>query len=372
MPGRVVHLIETPGPGGAETVLAELVTRSAAPWVASAIIPSADGWLGLTLPAQVQSVASPTKGAQIGPLDLRYIREIRALLRRERPAILHAHSFDAAFYGALAVRGSQTRLAATFHGVRDVARHGLRNRLKWVAMRRLWAIVCVSNALRETAMCTPGIPSAKMRVIHNGIDLTRFRPAPHPRLRARLGLADGVLLLGAVGNVRRPKGYDLLLRAMAQVADGGCEVHLVIAGDDEGPLADELRALRTRLNLQSRVTFLGFTEDVPMLLNGIDLFVLSSTSEGFSLATVQALASGVPVLITKSGGPEEIVQHGINGYLVDAGSADALAQGMLTMSRDPALRSRLAKAARARAESAFSLDMMVQRYRDLHDDMLSL
>ena len=115
----------------------------------------------------------------------------------------------------------------------------------------------------------------------------------------------------------------------------------------------------------------GFVEDVPRFLNGLDAFVLPSLSEGFSLSTVQALASALPVLATRSGGPEEIVEHDSSGLLVAPGDAEALAAGLASLATDDTLRTRLASNARARALSAFSVDSMLTAYSSLHFELMS-
>ena len=119
------------------------------------------------------------------------------------------------------------------------------------------------------------------------------------------------------------------------------------------------------------MTFLGFLEDVPTFLNGIDLFVLPSLREGFSLATVQALASSLPVAATRSGGPEEIIEEGVSGVLVEPRSVTALSEAICSMARDPVRRATFAAAEQRRAIAAFSVEAMVRSYERLYSAVVA-
>jgi glycosyltransferase involved in cell wall biosynthesis len=362
----VLHVIESNGPGGAETILVDLVTRASGTGRGRAIVPSEDGWLGRTLAPERRYVVAPTPRERSGPIDLAFIRGIRKVVRSAQPVIVHAHSFDAAVYAALATVGLPVRLVATFHGASDVERRGWRNRLKWRVLRRVDAIVCVSHSLAAHAGAVPGFPHDVLDVIHNGIAVERFDLAVDPGLRRRLGIPDGTMLFGALGNVRGPKGYDLLLHAVRQLRLGGRAVHLAIAGDDSGDLGESLRRLRADLDLETSVTLLGYVADPAPFLAGIDAFVLPSTSEGFSLATVQAMAAGRAAVVTRCGGPQEIVEHQVSALLVAPGSVSALADAMDDLVTQPVLRERLMAGARARAREGFSRDRMVADYRSLY------
>ena len=225
-------MIDSGGPGGAETVLSALVSRLDTRRFSSlAILPSDSGWLAQQIPSPRLRIATPSAGGRFGPIDVAYLAILRRHLTVERPHLVHAHSFDTTFYASLAVRGTASRLISTFHGASDVRRLGWRNRLKWFAMSRAQAVVCVSRSLAIIAGDMPAIPTRKLRVIHNGIDLTRFSPSPSADLRRRLALDASTALLGAVGNVRAPKGYDVLLQAIFILRTRGVDIHLAIAGE---------------------------------------------------------------------------------------------------------------------------------------------
>ncbi len=148
------------------------------------------------------------------------------------------------------------------------------------------------------------------------------------------------------------------------------EAHLVIAGHPQAALYEDLLRLRRSLDLEGAATFLGFREDIPDILKALDVFVLSSSDEGFSLSTVQAMATGLPVVVTRSGGPETIVDDGRSGILVPPRDPAALAGGIEEMLRSPDRAAQMGRAARERVLRDFSLERMVERYAELYDRVL--
>ncbi len=156
--------------------------------------------------------------------------------------------------------------------------------------------VCRPSSSRGFACATLNVLS-----IPNGVDTKIFRPERNRSIRAELGISDDTALIGAIGNIRKPKAYDVLLRAARALADGSRRFHLVIAGDRANTLGRDLEVLKRNLGLDGQVTFLGLREDVPRVLNNLDVFVLSSHTEGFSIACIEAMACGIPVVATRSG-----------------------------------------------------------------------
>lgn len=141
--------------------------------------------------------------------------------------------------------------------------------------------------------------------------------------------------------------------------------HFAVAGEGSGDLFESLLATRERLGLANCFHFLGLRSDIPRILNNFDVFALGSTTEGISLACVEAMACGVPVVATRSGGPETIVEDGVSGLLVPTRSPADPADAVPRIVEDPMLRQRLSAHGRARAKSSFSRESMLNRYREL-------
>ncbi len=189
------------------------------------------------------------------------------------------------------------------------------------AARGAAAIVCVGTPLAQDCVAELGVDPARVLVIPNTYDTTRFVPL------ARERSADGAIRLATLGRLSREKGHDLLLRALAMRLAAGSSLKLTFIGD--GPELPALEALADELGVGDHVTFTGtlLGPDVPSAFAESDVFVLPSRSEGFGVALIEALATGLPVVATRSGGPADIVGPD-DGVLVEAGDASALAHGI--------------------------------------------
>lgn len=159
-----------------------------------------------------------------------------------------------------------------------------------------------------------------------------------------MGAGPDDFLVVAVGNIRPAKDYGTLLRAAALLRQEGVPLRLVIVGEGAGRLLHELEAERRQLGLEDVASFAGFRSDARRLLASADAYVSSSTSEGFSLSTVEALWLGRPAVATRSGGPEAIIQDGRTGRLVPTANPWALARGLMEVHRNPSRARKWAEA----------------------------
>ena len=173
-------------------------------------------------------------------------------------------------------------------------------------------------------------------------------PATRSRVRAALGIPEDAVVAITVANFRREKDYPNLLRA-AEIACAA-DSRLVILAAGQGPLEEETRQLRRDLGLGARVRLLGYRSDVPDLLAAADIFVLASAFEGLPVSIMEAMSVGLPVVATSVGGVPEAVVEGQTGLMVPAHDAAALAQALLSVTRDADLRQRLGQASLERSE----------------------
>ena len=212
--------------------------------------------------------------------------------------------------------------------------------------QRVWAVSDeVARSIRVPVAWTP----TPVEVMLHGVDLDTVRHGPVARAaaRARLGLGENEFVYGTVGNLAAKKDQGTMLRAFAVVRSMMRDARLVVIGT--GPREQELRRLARELGIGDSVRFLGMRDDVPELLPGLDTFVLSSLHEGLSIALVEALAAGIPIVATRVGGIPELVIHGQYGLLVPPADPGALAGAMAWLARDPEVRTRLAEAGPVRA-----------------------
>ncbi|MGW8267103.1 MAG: glycosyltransferase [Longimicrobiales bacterium] len=362
-PTHVLHLIDTGGPGGAETLLVNLVrSLPHGQWRSRVLVPR-EGWLlGQLLAHGIDARVVPTRGSA----DFAFLTRLVNQIRDFRPRLLHTHLLTSAVYGSMAATlAGNLPVVCTFHGSADVHPEDRMLGVKARILSRTGnSIVYVSHDLRAMLERRLGTRPDLGTVIHNGVSPPN--PAHVADLRGELQLGPHGSLVGSVGNIRGPKDYPTLLRAARLVLDHGSDVHFVIAGDNTGPRGEAIAAFRRALGLDANVHFLGFRRDVAAVIGALDLFVSSSASEGLPLATLEAQFLGVPVVLTAVGGVPEIVEHGKTGVLVPPGNPGALAEGISRLLNDRRLAGRMAAEGRRRVEQGFSLEGMLERYIALY------
>jgi glycosyltransferase involved in cell wall biosynthesis len=287
--------------------------------------------------------------------DVLGLVELVRLCRAVRPDILHANSSKVGVLGRLAAALARVPIRVfTVHGWAFKADTGLTARLYLLADRLVrpltTAIVCVAEGERIAGLAARTCTDRQAVVIPNAVDVAAFAPAD-PRREPPLVVS--------VGRLKAPKDFDTLVRALALLPAGRRRATIVGDGPDRPALEDAARALGVDLELA------GERDDVPELLAGSTVFVLSSRSEGMPISILEAMAAGLPVVASRVGGVPELVEDGVTGLLVPPGDARALADALGRLDADPELRARLGAAGRARAAERFDLP----RFRAAHVDL---
>ncbi len=359
---NVLNIIDTGGPGGAETVFLQTATRLDPARFRSVAVVGSSGWLSDRLD---ERAVKPWILPAHGSFNVKYLRSLLRIARETDAAVITAHLYGSAVYASILGAIGSTPVISILHGQTDVSPSDRLAAIKSTIVRRgSQRVVFVSKRLQEDLSKRLRLPASQCVVIPNGVDTDRFHPASDRSIRSGLGLSDETLLIGAVGNVRPPKAYDVLLTA-AHILFGRSErFHFLIAGECSGELGERLSQISRSLGIERRVTFLGLRSDVARVLNNLDVFVLSSSTEGFSIACIEAMACGVPVVATRSGGPEQILE-GNAGVLVPTGDPKALADAIERVASSRELAASLAATAMTRVHQEFSLAKMLSRYEDL-------
>ena len=302
-------------------------------------------------------------------LDLRALRRARALIRQSPDAVIHTHNAMAHYYAVLASLGLPVKCRInTRHGMGGRTRSGRQEWLYRQSLRGTDYAVAVCEAARQRFAADGMHPRRALLSVPNGIRLERFRPADdvaRQSLVAELGLPTGSRIIGTVGRLQPVKDHALLLRAFAKVRVQVPEAALVIVGD--GPLRAALEAQAEQAGLSDAVRFMGDRHDVPRLLTGMEVFALTSTSEGYSVALLEACASSLPIVATDVGGNREIVRHGINGRLVPSGDTAAIATALIALLRGGEQAAAMGRAGYAWAQAEASFRTMAERYHGLYD-----
>ena len=361
---NILHVIETGGPGGAETIYVELASGLESRRFHSHCAVISEGWVADSL--RSREIAPRMVRTRRGRFDYPFLSDLAVLVKRYDIDLIQSHLFGANIYSSIVGRLLRVPVFCTFHGVVDI---GMRNRLTTMKLRTVSAgshTIFVSNALRES-FSDVSAHFEDAVVIHNGVNTDLFAPRPSRALRDELSLPADAIIVGAIGNIRMAKNYGLLLQvAAACMADD--RIHFVIAGDHSPELSPTLQSMAHDLGIGERVRFLGFRADVGPLLNDFDVYLNTSSSEGFSLSTVQAMSCGIPPIATRSGGPDEIITNGVDGVLCELGDTDGIVTALRRLISDPVLRKTMGEAGRRTAISRFSLGRMVDSYASLYQD----
>ena len=364
----VLHMIETAGPGGAESVFVDLITSlDKSRWRSIAVIPET-GWLH----AQLSAAGVETHVLrERRTFDAGYAARLVSLVRRGKVDIIHSHLFGSAVRGSVISAMSGRPAVATLHGQTDLSENESYRSIKLAALKRLKRIVFVSEQLRDDILGMTTIDAGKVRVIPNGIEADRFGDVDRAEARASLGIAPDDFLVGTVGNPGPAKGFDVLIETASLLHSRSEGFRFIVAGDTSNGRGADIIALRDERKLEDIVSFIGFRSDVENVMGALDLFLLPSRSEGFSLALVEAMAAGLPVVATRCGGPEGIIDDGVTGVLVENGSPGAIADAVEMLRGDAARRRSMGDAARVIVAERYTRTAQTKAYEALYTECLT-
>jgi len=297
--------------------------------------------------------------------DYRLYFKLAREFRRYRIHIAHTHSWATAMEGIIGAK--MAAVPIIIHGEHGTMKTDTKLHIQ--IQRRLWnatdQVLSVSEVLRENLHKKFDFPKEHIRVVANGVNLSRFDLSRHGvDYKARLGLPANALVFGAVGRVVPVKAYPILLRAAKLIFQEISHAHLLIVGD--GPLLDELVQLANELDIMPRVHFWGARKDVPEILRGLEVYVLSSESEGMSNTILEAMACGRAVVATAVGGNPELVVDGETGLLVPPNDPSAMATAITKLLRGPEQCRQMGELGRRRVEEKFSLEVMVRNYAKVY------
>ena len=301
------------------------------------------------------------------------IKAVRAFIEDEKPDIIHSHGTRSASWARLALMGrkkdGRPRLVYTLHGFHIVRRRFF-VRMFLMSIERFlnrWTdtLVCVSAADRNLVSKYGTAPPEKVQIVRNGIDIGSFRvsQAQIDGLRDSLGLA-GCFVLCSVARLHTPKDFSVILRTLRILSSQQNIFRLLIVGD--GPSRTPLEQEAKNLRVDEYTKFLGFRDDVPVLLNLSDIVILSTRWEGLPLVTLEAGACQKPVVASHVEGLAETVVDERTGYLFESGSEDDLAQKILKLFGSKDLREQMGRNALQFVSEQFSREKMTETYRSVY------
>ena len=298
-----------------------------------------------------------------GPYDVSQVFKVLRLIREERINIVQTTLFYADVIGTYASKMAGVEQIISWEAVTQpyALKHLLAYRLasKWFAVS-----VAVSHAIQNQVMAQRHVPAEKACTIQYGVDVERFSPKKDRSLHPSLNISKREIAVGTVARLTEQKGHRYLIAAMPEILKAHDNVRFLFIGD--GPLYSSLLEQARSLNVQDAIHFLGFRDDVPLLLRNLDLFVLPSLYEGLPNVVLEAMASGLPVVATSVDGTPEAVLHEKTGLLVPSCNVNALAQAIVSVLNHPGQMRKMGEAGRLRVETCFSLDHQVQQFVQLY------
>lgn len=374
----VIHIIYTLSTGGLENGLVNIINRSPPDRYRHIIIclTNADDFAQRITAPNVDIIEMHMRTGH----DFQCYRQLRKLIRKLRPDIIHSRNMAAL----------ESQLCGI--GLRNVKRvHGEHGReindldgsnWKYLQFRKFMRFfihryITVSRDLESWLGTSVGVKGDRIKQIYNGVDHQSFTPRtvkPLALLPERWHRLDDILVVGTVGRLTPVKDQPLLLQAVEKLRtehpELGARLRVIIVGD--GPLRPMLAQMVEQLALQDVVWLAGDRDDVPDVLQAMDVFVLPSLGEGISNTVLEAMASGLPVIATAVGGNVELVEEGFNGSLVPVGDARALSDAMSSLLSNDQERVRQGINARERVCSRFDWDCTVKDYLGVYDELLGL
>ncbi|GFO66553.1 glycosyl transferase family 1 [Geomonas limicola] len=364
-PKRVLHVILTLGVGGAEQLVYRMALagpRDQRPAVCCLLFL---GELGERLKKDGGKVYCRNHQ---GGIDLGIVRWLREIIVAERIEVVHAHTYTPLFYSVPAVLGmSGVQVVYTEHGRLYPERSSWKQRLVSPLLAAgTRHLVTISESTARAMHRYDNFPFRRIRVIHNGISLehVRGRAVDLGAKRSELGIGARTRVVGTACRIEEIKNLPMMLHAFQRVVEQVPDSCLLVAG--KGSREQELRELAQLLGIGTQVKFLGLRDDLAEIYPLMNVFLLSSLTEGISVTLLESMAAGVPAVATAVGGNPEVVLEGETGFLVPLHDDALMAERILYLLRDPQLAAGFGARARVRVLEEFSFDRMLQRYQELY------
>ena len=313
--------------------------------------------------------------------DARAILRLARIIRRERPTILHTHTAKAGAVGRIAAllagRARPPIIVHTFHGHVLRGYFGPLRTLVFRTVERGLAristvLIAVSPEVKDDLVRLRVAPASKFVVVRLGIELDERvggEDSARAETRRQLGLGPDAFIVGWVGRMTAVKRTDDVARTLKKLVHRGVDAYLCLVGD--GPDREHLEHYAHDLGVIRRCLFLGYQEDVARFYEAFDALLLPSVNEGTPVSVIEALAAGRPAVATRVGGTPDVVRDGVDGFLVDVGDTDALAERLAELAADPERRTRMGNSGREHVRGRYAVDRLVDDVDELYRSLLA-
>ncbi len=370
MPSKVLHLIYSFYHGGAEHLIGTLIPASAGGRFEHAVCVMSSGGQPMD-ELRAAGVRIDAMGKKRGA-DAAFLPRLISFIRKAGPDIINTHNNSASLWGTAAVTAGRLDIPI----VRTEHRPWLPGELPFLhrtsypfLARRAARIITVSDHARLSFLASFPALEGRFVTIHNGISTERFESLPdRESCRRWFGFPEKAFIVGTIGRLVAIKNHRLLLDAFIEIRKRVPDAHLAILGD--GPLEMDLKRHAAENGAGRNVSMIPGSPEVPRFLRALDVFTLTSDSEGLPLTLLEACASSLPVAATSVGGIPEVIEHGVSGLLVGRGDRDALVDEISALALDPLAGASLGAAARKSVAARFTADICASRTSSVYGQVL--
>lgn len=315
----------------------------------------------------VHLIPIPSRWSPLG------IGRLASFIRQSGIDLVHTHMYPANISGTVAARiAGVSKVVSNVHNVGHWADSSQIRTDKWVMPLR-GKVICVSQAVKNDVILHTGVSKGKCVVIYNGIDLSEFVPGKkRVEMRREFGWGEKEVVIGMIARITDQKDQRTFLSAAGIVAEKVSETRFIIVGKPEGrkSIWEELHHLADEYGLKDKLVFTGLRRDIPYLMAGMDISVLTSTREGFSNTILESMAMGLPMVATDVGGNAEAIQHNESGFIVPVKAPRIVADFLIRLCINQSLRSKMREAALDRVRR-FSIDTMASKTKKLYSQLIS-
>jgi glycosyltransferase involved in cell wall biosynthesis len=366
---KILHLIASRGIGGAERILLTLlknIDRGKFELILGAFVDQGKGkdffWnkaKELDLPLEPIKYKNPYNFLQI--------LQLSRILKKHHPDIIHTHGYKTNVLGFLVAKLFKIPIVTTVHGL-----HSGRNKpMIWASLKLLRhfnRIIAVSDQIKGE-LRTQKVPPKKMITVRNVPPIkTQENSTKASTFREEIGIPRNAKLIGFVGRLEPIKGCSQFIRTIPRVTKSNPDSFFVVVGD--GPERNSLESLARQLRIENRVCFCGFRDDPMNVFQSLDLYVLSSLSEGIPVAMLEAMSHGVPVIATRVGGIPEVIKDRVNGILVPPQNPMYLVESILESLNNPNEAAKRALEAKKTIINKYSIEKWVEKIQNIYLEMM--
>ncbi len=362
---NILYMIDTTGPGGAETLFIELNKNFIQGNKNGLAIIHGSGYVENKLKENALNYTIlPGKGS----FNIKLLFQIIRIIYKYKIDIIHSHLFGSNMYASIAGILTRTPVVSTFHGLVDINTSDKLLNLKISIVKKGSTIVAVSEKILEHLVKSTTLCHDDILLVPNGIHLKPVKTQDRSEFRKQYNLPESCMIIGCLGNVRPAKDYETAILSIKRLRELNIDVVLLIAGATNHKLYEQFLNLISDLDLSDRIKFIGFVDDPFIFLSNLDIYLMTSTSEGQPISLFQAMASNLPIVGTRCG-IEDLLEDGETAWLSPIKSPDAIAENIKMVINSPEESNRRATNAVKCVSKNYDIETMFNKYNDLYTEL---